>query len=186
MTNLSSSQSTPASVQGSTAKTPPIGTLATILPVADISVDPNATALNDLLAVYLKAADIDKVMAAYAMARVAHEGQTRNSGEAYVTHPLAVATILAQWHLDPQALIAALLHDVVEDTPTTKTDIAKKFGKAVAELVDGVSKLDKLQFATLEEAQAENFRKMLLAMARDVRVILIKLADRLQIGRAHV
>ncbi len=142
-------------------------------------VDPNAAALKELLASYLKPADIKSVAAAYDMARLAHEGQTRNSGEAYITHPLAVATILAQWHLDPQALIAALLHDVVEDTPTTKTDIAKKFGKAVAELVDGVSKLDKLQFATLEEAQAENFRKMLLAMARDVRVILIKLADRL-------
>ena len=90
-----------------------------------------------------------------------------------------MARILARWHLDAQALTAALLHDVVEDTPTTKDDIARQFGKPVAELVDGVSKLDKLQFATLEEAQAENFRKMLLAMARDVRVILIKLADRL-------
>ena len=179
MTNLSSSQSPPQHAQGTTGKNviaPPIGA---DLPRADSVVDPNATALKELLATYLKPADIENVAAAYAMARVAHEGQTRNSGEAYVTHPLAVATILAQWHLDPQALIAALLHDVVEDTPTTKTDIAKKFGKPVAELVDGVSKLDKLQFATLEEAQAENFRKMLLAMARDVRVILIKLADRL-------
>jgi GTP diphosphokinase / guanosine-3',5'-bis(diphosphate) 3'-diphosphatase len=135
--------------------------------------------LRALLATYLKPADIAKVEAAFNMAEAAHQGQTRSSGEPYITHPLAVAIILAQWHLDPQALIAALLHDVVEDTPTTKDDIAKKFGKAVAELVDGVSKLDKLQFATLEEAQAENFRKMLLAMARDVRVILIKLADRL-------
>ena len=183
MTNLSSSRSPLASAQAAAIKALPIGTLAATQPVAeavvDPAVDPNATALNEILATYLKAADIDNVMSAYAMARIAHQGQTRNSGEAYVTHPLAVATILAKWHLDPQALIAALLHDVVEDTPTTKTDIAKKYGKAVAELVDGVSKLDKLQFATLEEAQAENFRKMLLAMARDVRVILIKLADRL-------
>ena len=176
MTNLSSSQSLPQHAPGSVAK---IGAIEALLPVAEVVVDPYASALNELLATYLKPADIENVEAAYAMAHAAHEGQTRNSGEAYITHPLAVATILAKWHLDPQALIAALLHDVVEDTPTTKTDIAKKFGKAVAELVDGVSKLDKLQFATLEEAQAENFRKMLLAMARDVRVILIKLADRL-------
>ncbi len=193
MTNLSSSQSPLAS-----AKTPaaqpatidakigaPLSAVNADTPSADAAVDPSdavdphAAALKELLASYLKPADIKSVATAYDMARLAHEGQTRNSGEAYITHPLAVATILAQWHLDPQALIAALLHDVVEDTPTTKTDIAKKFGKAVAELVDGVSKLDKLQFATLEEAQAENFRKMLLAMARDVRVILIKLADRL-------
>ncbi len=139
----------------------------------------NAAALKQLVSTYLKPADIANVEAAFEVARAAHEGQTRKSGEPYITHPLAVATILAQWHLDAQALIAAILHDVVEDTPTTKDDIAKQFGKAVAELVDGVSKLDKLQFATLEEAQAENFRKMLLAMARDVRVILIKLADRL-------
>ena len=90
-----------------------------------------------------------------------------------------MAKILAEWHLDPQALMAALLHDVVEDTPTTKTEIAKQFGKSVADLVDGVSKIDRIEFATLQHAQAENFRKMLLAMARDVRVILIKLADRL-------
>ena len=175
MTNLSSSQSPLPSAQ----TTAPIGALALAPLGTEVLVDPNATALKELLATYLKAADIDNVAAAYAMARIAHEGQTRDSGVAYITHPLAVATILAQWHLDPQALIAALLHDVVEDTPTTKTDIARKFGKPVAELVDGVSKLDRLQFATLEEAQAENFRKMLLAMARDVRVILIKLADRL-------
>ena len=181
MTNLSPSQSQAASTltQASATNNAAIGALADAVPGSDVVVDANAAALKELLASYLKPADIENVAAAYAMARVAHEGQTRNSGEAYVTHPLAVATILAQWHLDPQALIAALLHDVVEDTPTTKTDIAKKFGKPVAELVDGVSKLDKLQFATLEEAQAENFRKMLLAMARDVRVILIKLADRL-------
>jgi GTP pyrophosphokinase len=148
-------------------------------PPADSSHNIDAEPLKALISGYLKPADLEKVEAAFEMAKAAHEGQTRKSGEPYITHPLAVATILAGWHLDPQALIAALLHDVVEDTPTTKADIAKRFGKAVAELVDGVSKLDKIQFATLEEAQAENFRKMLLAMARDVRVMLIKLADRL-------
>ena len=179
MTNLSSSQSPPQRVPVDASTAAPTDPLPAAEPGEDTVVTAKAQTLKALLATYLKPADIENVEAAYAMAQVAHEGQTRNSGEAYITHPLAVATILAQWHLDPQALIAALLHDVVEDTPTTKTDIAKKFGKAVAELVDGVSKLDRLQFATLEEAQAENFRKMLLAMARDVRVILIKLADRL-------
>jgi GTP diphosphokinase / guanosine-3',5'-bis(diphosphate) 3'-diphosphatase len=128
---------------------------------------------------YLKPKDVAQIEEAYEVARAAHSGQYRQSGEPYITHPLAVAKILAEWHLDAQALMAALLHDVVEDTPTTKTEISKRFGKAVAELVDGVSKIDRIEFATLQHAQAENFRKMLLAMARDVRVILIKLADRL-------
>jgi GTP pyrophosphokinase len=128
---------------------------------------------------YLKPKDIEAIGQAYQVARQAHSGQYRHSGEAYITHPLAVAKVLAEWHLDAQALMAALLHDVVEDTPTTKAEIAKTFGKQVAELVDGVSKIDRIEFATLQHAQAENFRKMLLAMARDVRVILIKLADRL-------
>src|SRR5258708_5214464 len=110
---------------------------------------------------------------------LAATNRARQIAEPYITHPLAVAKVLAEWHLDAQALMAALLHDVVEDTPTTKAEIARKFGKAVAELVDGVSKIDRIEFATLQHAQAENFRKMLLAMARDVRVILIKLADRL-------
>ncbi|MHB1174339.1 MAG: RelA/SpoT family protein [Sulfuriferula sp.] len=128
---------------------------------------------------YLKPEDIRQVTAAFEYSRAAHSGQFRKSGEAYIHHPVAVTGILAQWHLDPQALMAALLHDVVEDTPTTKDEISERFGKSVAELVDGVSKLDKMEFQTEEHAQAENFRKMLLAMARDVRVILIKLADRL-------
>jgi GTP pyrophosphokinase len=128
---------------------------------------------------YLKPKDIEQIEQAYQVARAAHAGQYRASGEPYITHPLAVAKILAEWHLDAQALIAALLHDVVEDTATTKTEISRTFGKPVAELVDGVSKIDRIEFATLQHAQAENFRKMLLAMARDVRVILIKLADRL-------
>src|SRR5215217_716584 len=128
---------------------------------------------------YLRPEDLTQIESAYHFSKKAHEGQFRKSGEPYISHPLAVADILAQWHMDPQALTAALLHDVTEDTEVTKTEISRKFGKPVAELVDGVSKLDKIEFETHEKAQAENFRKMLLAMARDVRVILIKLADRL-------
>ncbi|MBS4097943.1 MAG: bifunctional (p)ppGpp synthetase/guanosine-3',5'-bis(diphosphate) 3'-pyrophosphohydrolase [Sulfuricella sp.] len=135
---------------------------------------------------YLKPDDIALVRAAFELSKSAHDGQMRQSGEPYITHPLAVASILAAWHLDAQALIAGLLHDVLEDTPVTKPDIAAKFGKQVAELVDGVSKLDKLAFQTEAHAQAENFRKMLLAMARDVRVILVKLADRLHNMRTLV
>jgi GTP pyrophosphokinase len=145
---------------------------------AAASSGPGAAELSSFLG-YLRPEDIALIEAAYEVARAAHEGQFRKSGEPYITHPLAVAKILAEWHLDPQALMAALLHDVVEDTPTTKTEIARRFGKPVADLVDGVSKIDRIEFATLQHAQAENFRKMLLAMARDVRVILIKLADRL-------
>jgi GTP pyrophosphokinase len=128
---------------------------------------------------YLKPDDILQLESAYQFSETAHHGQFRDSGEPYISHPLAVAGILAQWHLDSQALTAALLHDVMEDTAVTKYELLKLFGKPVAELVDGVSKLDKVEFETRELAQAENFRKMLLAMARDVRVILIKLADRL-------
>ncbi len=128
---------------------------------------------------YLKPEDIAQVQAAFELSKSAHEGQMRLSGEPYISHPLAVASILADWRLDDQALIAGLLHDVLEDTAVSKPDIAAKFGKQVADLVDGVSKLDKLAFKTEAHAQAENFRKMLLAMARDVRVILVKLADRL-------
>src|SRR6476646_11398260 len=128
---------------------------------------------------YLKPEDLTQLESAYHFSKAAHEGQYRKSGEPYISHPLAVADILAQWHMDPQALTAALLHDVTEDTAVTKTESLRNFGKPVAELVDGVSKLDKIEFETHEKAQAENFRKMLLAMARDVRVILIKLADRL-------
>src|SRR5258708_20886789 len=139
---------------------------------------PGAEELTSVLG-YLRKEDIDAIEEAYEVARAAHSGQYRQSGEPYITHPLAVAKVLAEWHLDAQALMAALLHDTVEDTPTTKNEIAKRFGKPVAELVDGVSKIERIEFATLQHAQAENFRKMLLAMARDVRVILIKLADRL-------
>ena len=128
---------------------------------------------------YLKLEDLRQLQSAYEFSEAAHDGQYRHSGERYISHPVAVATILAQWHLDSQALTAALLHDVMEDTTVTKSEISEKFGKMVAELVDGVSKLDKIEFESQEQAQAENFRKMFLAMARDVRVILIKLADRL-------
>jgi len=128
---------------------------------------------------YLKADDVSRLQRAYAFSEAAHHGQFRKSGEPYISHPLAVAKILAQWHLDPQALTAALLHDVMEDTAVTKDEIAESFGRPVAELVDGVSKIDAIEFQSKEDLQAENFRKMLLAMARDVRVILIKLADRL-------
>jgi GTP pyrophosphokinase len=128
---------------------------------------------------YLKADEIGVFQHALAFSARAHLGQFRKDGEPYVTHPLAVARILAGWRMDIQALVAALLHDVVEDTPVTQSQLAEEFGRSVAELVEGVTKLDKLQFESNTHAQAENFRKTLLAMARDVRVILIKLADRL-------
>jgi len=133
---------------------------------------------NAQLATYLKPEEITRVGAAYVFANAAHRGQLRISGAPYISHPLAVAETLAGWHLDPHALSAALLHDVMEDTAITKEQIAERFGKVTADLVDGVSKLDRIENQSFEEAQAENFRKMLLAMARDVRVILIKLADR--------
>jgi GTP pyrophosphokinase len=136
-------------------------------------------ALLEEVAAYLKPEDIAAVKVALAFSASAHQGQTRQSGEPYVTHPIAVARILTSLHLDAQAIIAALLHDVVEDTDISIENVAEAFGKPVADMVEGLSKLDKLQFETQEDAQAENFRKMLMAMARDVRVILIKLADRL-------
>ena len=135
--------------------------------------------LIEELSSYLKPQDVEHVRVAMDFSRAAHQGQMRQSGDPYFSHPIAVARILTPLHIDAQAIIAALLHDVVEDTDVTTEDVAEKFGKPVAELVDGLSKLDKIQFETREDAQAENFRKMLLAMARDVRVILIKLADRL-------
>lgn len=128
---------------------------------------------------YLKPEDITQLRNAYSFGQGAHSGQFRKSGEPYISHPVAVARILSKLHLDAPTLTAALLHDVVEDTNISKAEISERFGEPVAELVDGVSKLTKIEFQTQEEAQAENFRKMLLAMARDVRVILIKLADRL-------
>jgi len=128
---------------------------------------------------YLEPDEIRQVIDAYLFSEEAHRGQTRLSGEPYVTHPLAVAGALAEWRMDVQAIIAALLHDVMEDTAVSKAEIAAHFGKQVADLVDGLSKLEKIEFQSYQDAQAENFRKMLMAMARDLRIVLIKLADRL-------
>ena len=128
---------------------------------------------------YLKPSDVGRIEEAYQFSSTAHQGQFRKSGLPYISHPVAVAEIVADWQLDAQAVMAALLHDVMEDTEVSKQQITERFGKPVAELVDGLSKLDRIEFQSQADAQAENFRKMLLAMARDVRVILIKLADRL-------
>ncbi|MGE5471729.1 MAG: RelA/SpoT family protein [Bacteroidota bacterium] len=127
---------------------------------------------------YLSAEEITRIKAAYAFSARAHAQQKRMSGEPYITHPLAVAGAVVEWRMDADAVMAALLHDVLEDTGTSKRELSELFGREVAELVDGLSKLDKMEFASYQEAQAENFRKMLMAMARDLRVVLIKLADR--------
>jgi GTP diphosphokinase / guanosine-3',5'-bis(diphosphate) 3'-diphosphatase len=127
---------------------------------------------------YLPPAGVDRIKAACVFSAKAHAHQRRMSGEPYITHPLAVASAVVEWRMDADAIAAALLHDVLEDTGTSKHELAEMFGKEVAELVDGLSKLDKMEFASYQEAQAENFRKMLMAMARDLRVVLIKLADR--------
>ncbi|WP_281559209.1 bifunctional GTP diphosphokinase/guanosine-3',5'-bis pyrophosphate 3'-pyrophosphohydrolase [Thalassomonas sp. RHCl1] len=134
--------------------------------------------LKEHVSSYLSKDQIELLKQAYIVARDAHEGQMRSSGEPYITHPVAVSLNLAKMHLDHETLMAALLHDVIEDTSTTKDELAELFGHTVAELVEGVSKLDKLKFDNKEEMQAENFRKMVLAMVQDIRVILIKLADR--------
>ncbi len=138
--------------------------------------------LNELIkkvSTYLPEDQVEKIEEAYTFGARAHEGQHRVSGEPYIYHPVEVAHILADMHMDHQTLIAALLHDVIEDTPTVKQELSRQFGKAVAELVDGVSKLTQITFDSMEEAQAQNFRKMLMAMSNDIRVILVKLADRL-------
>jgi len=135
--------------------------------------------LLDKLEAYLPPVQVERVRDAYEFGAAKHQGQKRVSGEPYITHPVAVADILADLHLDADTLVAAILHDVIEDTPTAKAEIASTFGQVVAELVDGVSKLDHIQFKNREEAQAESFRKMLLAMVRDIRVIMVKLADRM-------
>jgi RelA/SpoT family (p)ppGpp synthetase len=136
-------------------------------------------ALAISLAEYLTPDQVNQVRRAYYYAEQAHEGQNRRSGEPYVTHPLAVASILAEMHMDVQSLMAAMLHDVIEDTHVTKQGLSDQFGDVVAELVDGVSKLTRIEFQSKAEQQAENFQKMALAMAKDIRVILVKLADRL-------
>src|SRR3954468_5114538 len=136
-------------------------------------------ALTAKLAEYLSPSELKKVKEAYRFSDEMHLGQVRKSGEPYIVHPIAVAEICADWKLDVQAIMAALLHDTMEDQDVTKEELIERFGAPVANLVDGLSKLEKIEFQSLIEAQAENFRKMLLAMASDVRVILIKLADRL-------
>lgn len=135
--------------------------------------------LHNELKAYLDDAQLKVIDDAYQLAKTAHEGQKRHTGEPYITHPLAVAHILAEMRMDPPTIIAAILHDVIEDTDIEKSDLTSQFGKEVADLVDGVTKLTQIEFESRAEAQAENFRKMVMAMARDIRVILIKLADRL-------
>jgi guanosine-3',5'-bis(diphosphate) 3'-pyrophosphohydrolase len=135
--------------------------------------------LRHALKNYFDATQIKFIEGAYTLAEKAHEGQKRHTGEPYITHPLAVAKILAEMHMDAPTIIAAILHDALEDTHLKKQDIAHQFGPEIANLVDGVTKLTQIEFETRAQAQAENFRKMIMAMARDIRVILIKLADRL-------
>ena len=139
----------------------------------------SVTNLAERLAQYLTPSELKKIKEAYRFSDEMHLGQVRKSGEPYISHPIAVAEICAEWKLDAQAIMAALLHDVMEDQDVRKDELIERFGAPVASLVDGLSKLDKIEFQSQIEQQAENFRKMLLAMARDVRVILVKLADRL-------
>jgi GTP diphosphokinase / guanosine-3',5'-bis(diphosphate) 3'-diphosphatase len=147
-------------------------------PVDLSALPPYVLALKERIA-YLPDAQVERVLRAFEIGAHAHAGQERKSGEPYITHPVAVAGILAELGLDAETIIAAILHDTLEDTELSRESLAAEFGDVVAELVDGVTKLDKMRFGSRQEADAESFRKMLLAMARDIRVILIKLADRL-------
>jgi GTP pyrophosphokinase len=140
---------------------------------------PGVKELLSKVATYLPHEQVERIREAAEFGAAAHQGQKRVSGEPYITHPVAAAEILADLHLDADTIVGAILHDVIEDTPIAKADIAARFGHDVAEIVDGVTKLDQIRFKNREEAQAENFRKMLLAMVRDLRVILVKLADRM-------
>lgn len=135
--------------------------------------------LKQIIQSYLPEEQIQSIYRAFVLAKDAHEGQFRSSGEPYITHPVSVACIVAGLKLDYEAIMAALLHDVIEDTPYTQSQLTAEFGQSVAEIVEGVSKLDKLKFRTRQEAQIANFQKMILAMTEDIRVVLIKLADRL-------
>ena len=139
---------------------------------------PGIAQLASKIEAYLPPDQVERVREAHEYAEAAHAGQKRQSGEAYITHPVAVADILADLHMDGPTLTAAILHDVVEDTPSSAVEVEQRFGKEVAEIVDGVTKLDQVQFKSRKEAQAESFRKMILAMVRDIRVIMVKLADR--------
>ncbi len=148
----------------------------------DAAVNDDQTRISELcteLEAYLEPAQVEEVYRAYLVGAEAHEGQNRVSGEPYISHPVEVALILADMRMDSNSIVAAILHDVIEDTQTAKEQIAAQFGEEVAELVDGVSKLTQIDFRSKAEAQAENFRKMMLAMVKDIRVIIIKLADRL-------
>jgi guanosine-3',5'-bis(diphosphate) 3'-pyrophosphohydrolase len=148
----------------------------------EATVSDSETRISELcgeLEAYLEPAQVEEIYSAYLVGAEAHDGQIRVSGEPYISHPVAVARILAEMRMDSKSIIAAILHDVIEDTPTLKEHLAEQFGEEVAELVDGVSKLTKIDFRSKAEAQAENFRKMMLAMVKDIRVIIIKLADRL-------
>ena len=148
----------------------------------DATVSDGETRIAELcgeLEAYLEPAQVEEIYSAYLVGAEAHDGQIRVSGEPYISHPVAVARILAEMRMDSKSIVAAILHDVIEDTPTLKEHLAEQFGEEVAELVDGVSKLTQIDFRSKAEAQAENFRKMMLAMVKDIRVIIIKLADRL-------
>ncbi|NND45051.1 MAG: HD domain-containing protein, partial [Xanthomonadales bacterium] len=135
--------------------------------------------LRDLLNTYLEPDKVAVILRAFELGAKAHEGQKRKTGEPYILHPVAVASILANMRMDNHSVTAAILHDTLEDTPLTKEEITRQFGDEIADLVDGVTKLDKMKFRTRGEADAESFRKLMLAMSRDLRVIFIKLADRL-------
>jgi GTP pyrophosphokinase len=173
---------TTAAIKRSAAKRSAANAAGTIASSDSVPVPSGVASISELtakLSAYLSPSDLKKVKEAYRFSDEMHLGQMRKSGEPYISHPIAVAEICADWKLDAQAIMAALLHDVMEDQDVKKEELIERFGAQVASLVDGLSKLDKIEFQSQVEAQAENFRKMLLAMARDVRVILVKLADRL-------
>ncbi len=154
-------------------------TILARIPGTSSKLDKGLKRLIESLEAYMPAEQVEQVMRAYEFSATAHRGQTRMSGDPFISHPLAVAQILADMHMDSQAIAAAILHDVVEDTETPITELDQQFGNEIATLVDGVSKLDQMHFTSRAEAQAESFRKMMLAMIGDIRVILVKLADRL-------
>ena len=135
--------------------------------------------LTDKLSSYLPSDEITAIEKAYLYSEECHVGQLRESGDPYITHPVAVANILADMKMDHESLMAALLHDVIEDTGVTKNQISRRFGRTVASLVDGVSKLSEIETASRAEQQADSFQKMTLAMSKDIRVVMVKLADRL-------
>ena len=154
-------------------------TILARIPGASSKLDKDLKHLVESLEAYMPAEQVEQVMRAYEFGATAHSGQTRMSGDPFISHPLAVAQILADMHMDSQAIAAAILHDVIEDTATPITELDERFGTEIAALVDGVSKLDQMPFTSRAEAQAKSFRKMMLAMIEDIRVILVKLADRL-------